>query len=203
MNLLFLLLGAAFLLGAPLASSAERLPSSTIRARDGPQRTLRVMLKRLRRNRREQLVALGALAAAADLELFAACSAAGLNPALASAAVASVSAPQSAGYWQQVANLLALGVPAQRAWEIMRKTHELKELAALATTAEQSGSAVIENCLRLARQLRAEAKEEATTKAEKAGVLIALPLTLCFLPAFLVLGLAPVVISLGSQMLQH
>lgn len=201
MNLLFLL-AVAFFLGAPLATSAQRLSSSTLRARDGPPQPLRALLQRLHR-RPKHFVALGALAAAADLELFAACSAAGLNPALASAAVASVSAPQSAGYWQQVANLLALGVPAQRAWEIMRKTHELKELAALAVTAEQSGSAVIENCLRLARQLRAEAKEEATTKAEKAGVLIALPLTLCFLPAFLVLGLAPVVISLGSQMLQH
>lgn len=201
MNLVFLCV-TAFLLGAPLSSSAERLRSSTIRARDGPQRTLRALLQRLRRHRK-QLVRLGALAAAADLELFAACAAAGLNPAVASSAVASVSSPRSAGYWQQVANLLALGVPAQRAWDLMRKTQELGELAALASTAEQSGSALIENCVRLARQLRAEAQEVATTQAEKAGVLIALPLTLCFLPAFLVLGLAPVVISLGSQMLQH
>lgn len=202
MNLVFLCV-TAFLLGAPLSSSAERLRSSTIRARDGPQRTLRALLQRLRRNGQKQLVSLGALAAAADLELFAACAAAGLNPAVASSAVASVSSPRSAGYWQQVANLLALGVPAQRAWDLMRKTQELGELAALASTAEQSGSALIENCVRLARQLRAEAQEGATTQAEKAGVLIALPLTLCFLPAFLVLGLAPVVISLGSQMLQH
>ena len=44
---------------------------------------------------------------------------------------------------------------------------------------------------------------QATARAERAGVLIALPLTLCFLPAFLVLGLAPVVISLGTALLTH
>ncbi|MDU6013102.1 MAG: type II secretion system F family protein, partial [Corynebacterium sp.] len=37
--------------------------------------------------------------------------------------------------------------------------------------------------------------------AERAGVFIALPLAVCFLPAFIVLGLAPVVISLGAQLL--
>lgn len=197
MNLSIAFLLVAFLLGAPLASSAERLTLSN-RPRDGPKRKVS-RLVRLRRQ--AQLEKLGALAAAADVELFAACSAAGLNQAQASAAVASVSSPQAAQYWQQVANLLGLGVPAQRAWELMLKTQELGELAALASTAEHSGSALIDNCARLARRLRAEAKEEATSRAEKAGVLIALPLTLCFLPAFLVLGLAPVVISLGSQML--
>ena len=41
----------------------------------------------------------------------------------------------------------------------------------------------------------------AAAEAERAGVLIALPMTLCYLPAFFLLGLAPMVISLGTSIL--
>ena len=42
---------------------------------------------------------------------------------------------------------------------------------------------------------------QAPAEAERAGVLIALPMTLCYLPAFFLLGLAPMVISLGTSIL--
>jgi pilus assembly protein TadC len=45
---------------------------------------------------------------------------------------------------------------------------------------------------------RAEAAE---ARAQRAGVLIAAPLGLCFLPAFLVLGVVPVVIGLAGEVL--
>ena len=50
-------------------------------------------------------------------------------------------------------------------------------------------------------EARHDAERLVAARAERAGVLIALPLTACFLPAFLVLGLAPVVISLGTELL--
>ena len=40
----------------------------------------------------------------------------------------------------------------------------------------------------------------ASPRTKNAGVLIALPLTAFFLPAFFVLGLAPVVVSLGQTL---
>ena len=41
----------------------------------------------------------------------------------------------------------------------------------------------------------------AEARAQRAGVLIAAPLGLCFLPAFLVFGVAPVVIDLAAEVL--
>ncbi|MDO5668500.1 MAG: type II secretion system F family protein [Corynebacterium sp.] len=142
------------------------------------------------------------LAIAADLDLYAACLHAGLSPAAASAALVDVGTePTTHHAWRTVAALLAIGVPAQRAWAEVAEVPGLQDLAALATMSERSGAAMSQACERIATGLRDSATAQATARAERAGVLIALPLTLCFLPAFLVLGLAPVVISLGTQLL--
>jgi pilus assembly protein TadC len=53
---------------------------------------------------------------------------------------------------------------------------------------------------RLAADARAERGRAATARARRAGVLITLPLGLCFLPAFLVVGVLPVVIGLAGGM---
>ena len=75
------------------------------------------------------------------------------------------------------------------------------DLAHLVTLSNSSGAALAESCARIAKRLREEASDAATAKAERAGVLIAIPLTAFFLPAFFALGLAPVVISLGASLL--
>ena len=46
-----------------------------------------------------------------------------------------------------------------------------------------------------------DGKVSQAARADRAGVLISLPLALCFLPAFIVLGLVPIVVSLSTQML--
>lgn len=74
-------------------------------------------------------------------------------------------------------------------------------MAQLARLSEHSGSAMTTGLHRIARDLRARAADQATAAAERAGIFIALPLAACFLPAFIVLGLAPIVISLAGQML--
>ncbi|NUT53875.1 MAG: secretion system protein, partial [Saccharothrix sp.] len=48
----------------------------------------------------------------------------------------------------------------------------------------------------LAAQARAEVADEAEARAQRAAVLVAGPLALCFLPAFLCLGVVPVVIGI-------
>ena len=54
----------------------------------------------------------------------------------------------------------------------------------------------------MADQCRHDAAHTAAAAAERAGVLIAGPLGLCFLPAFVCLGIAPVVAGLAGQVLQ-
>lgn len=141
------------------------------------------------------------LAVAADISLFAACVSAGLSTGQAASAVAAAAGNTTSGQWQAVAALLTVGVDPVRAWSPMTEIDGLSELAGLARMSQRSGAAVATGCERIAASLRSEASEAASAAAERAGVFIALPLAICFLPGFLVLGLAPVVIGLGTQIL--
>lgn len=141
------------------------------------------------------------LSVAADIDLFAACVSAGLSVAAAAEAVARVAEDSTREVWTSVAALLSVGVSAERAWADVSDVPGLADLARMARLSERSGAALAQGSRRIAHTLRSEAGEDTTARAERAGVLIALPLAVCFLPAFMVLGLAPVVISLGSQML--
>jgi hypothetical protein len=54
----------------------------------------------------------------------------------------------------------------------------------------------------LAAESRSDAADAARATAERAGVLIAAPLGVCYLPAFLCLGIVPVVVGLAGDVLQ-
>ncbi len=137
--------------------------------------------------------------AASDITLFAACYRTGLPVQAAAAAVADTYPGQSP--WRTVAALSALGVDSERAWSELHAIPGGEALAGLVTMSNTSGTAIVDGCGRIAQQLRDDASDLATAKAERAGVLIAIPLTACFLPAFFVLGLAPVVVSLGANLI--
>jgi len=141
------------------------------------------------------------LVIAGDIELFVACVRAGLSVQQATSAVSIVADEPTATYWIQVNSLLALGVEPERAWVHMSQLPGLQELARLVVMSEYSGAAIASGCQRLGDTLRADATSNAIAKAERAGVFISLPMAMCFLPAFIVLGLVPVVISLGAQLL--
>ena len=53
----------------------------------------------------------------------------------------------------------------------------------------------------LAATQRTRAEDASAAAAERAGVLISGPLGLCFLPAFICLGIIPVVIGLAGNVL--
>ncbi|NUO57395.1 MAG: secretion system protein, partial [Hamadaea sp.] len=55
---------------------------------------------------------------------------------------------------------------------------------------------------RVAGDLRAAEADRAEARARRAAVLLVLPLGLCFLPAFVLAGLAPVVIAVVGQLSQ-
>ena len=142
--------------------------------------------------------------AAADISLFAVCYSAGLTAQASAAAVAESYRPGStdplAEKWRTTASLLALGVEPERAWADFHEVPGGADLAGVVALSHASGTAVTAGCQRIADQLTHAATDDATAKAERAGVLIAIPLTAFFLPAFFVLGLIPTAISLGASL---
>ncbi|MGH3521756.1 MAG: type II secretion system F family protein, partial [Mycobacterium sp.] len=75
-------------------------------------------------------------------------------------------------------------------------------LLRLARRSAASGAALADAGAELATPCRHVAAHSAGAAAERAGVLIAGPLGLCFLPAFVCLGVVPVVAGLAGDLLQ-
>jgi tight adherence protein B len=74
-------------------------------------------------------------------------------------------------------------------------------IVAAAKRCNDSGAALAGALTRCADELRADAAHERNARAKRAGVLLVLPLGLCFLPAFLLAGLVPVVLAVFVQVL--
>jgi pilus assembly protein TadC len=131
-------------------------------------------------------------------ELVAACLDAGATPAAAlEAAGAHVEAPLGAAL-TLAAEALSAGATTQ---EALPETGALAPLAAVFRRSAQTGSAISDQLLGIAAQLRADEQYEKLAKAQRVGVLSALPLGLCMLPAFLLLAVIPAVVGLGSGLL--
>jgi pilus assembly protein TadC len=71
-------------------------------------------------------------------------------------------------------------------------------LARLLERADESGLPAAGPVARLASDARAERARAATTRARRAAVMISAPVGLCFLPAFIAVGVLPVVIGLAG-----
>ncbi|PKF67699.1 type II secretion system F family protein, partial [Corynebacterium mastitidis] len=139
--------------------------------------------------------------AAGDIDLYAACVAGGLNPAQAAAVVSRCGRAGAREAWRSVACLLAMGVPPERAWRDAASVPGMADLARLACHSHHSGARFAHAAAEIAERLREQGEDRATATAERTGVLIAAPLTLCFLPAFFLLGLAPVVIGVAREIM--
>nr|WP_212763521.1 type II secretion system F family protein [Gordonia araii] len=144
----------------------------------------------------------GPMADAAAYDLLAVCLRAGLSTAGATAVVSESCPERLAAPLRRVAELLALGTEASVAWSRgIGDEPRLADLAALVRRSSTSGAAFADGLDGLAAQRRDEAQATALAAAERAGVQISGPLGLCFLPAFVCLGIAPVVIGLASSVL--
>ncbi|MFE2993522.1 type II secretion system F family protein [Nocardia sp. NPDC059246] len=145
------------------------------------------------------------LGVASALDLLAACLRAGLPTAAAAAAVASEAPDPLASALRRVADLLALGADPATAWEQATAgsaEETVTALARLARRSARSGTGLATAVAELAERRRGELEDVAAARAERAGVLIGGPLGLCFLPAFLCLGIVPVVIGLAGRVLE-
>jgi Flp pilus assembly protein TadB len=91
---------------------------------------------------------------------------------------------------------LALGVPPDVAWRPVLDSAELAPLGRAMVRAHRSGAAVTEEVARLADELERRAKARVEDRARAVGVKAALPLGLCLLPSFLLMGVVPLVAGL-------
>nr|WP_275889349.1 type II secretion system F family protein [Nakamurella flavida] len=95
-----------------------------------------------------------------------------------------------------VAAMLALGAAADTAWRPADADPRLADLAGAARRSADGGSALARAVREHVTALRGESAAADRRAAGRSGVVITAPLGLCFLPAFLCLGLAPVVLGL-------
>lgn len=139
---------------------------------------------------------------AAAYDLFAICLRAGLPVQSAGAAVVDGLPASLAEQLRRSVELLGLGADPDLAWREL-EAGDLAELAILARRTSRAGSSMAAGLHELAGRARERAGDDALAAAERAGVKISGPLGLCFLPAFVCLGIAPVVIGLAGTVLGH
>jgi Flp pilus assembly protein TadB len=145
----------------------------------------------------------GQLGLAATWDLLAACLRAGLPVPTAVRAVAADLPHAARDALRTTADLLALGADPVAAWAPALDCPATTSLARGARRTARSGTALAEIASAVATSIRDAASDVAESKAQRAGVLITGPLGLCFLPAFICLGIVPVVVGLAAQLSVH
>ncbi|WP_326660505.1 type II secretion system F family protein [Streptomyces sp. NBC_00385] len=135
-------------------------------------------------------------------DLLAACISAGAGPREAAEAVGeSLGGPVGEQLARTAAEIRLGGDPAI-AWGRFGAIPGAAALARCLDRAGSTGAPAAESVARLAEAMRAERASAAVARAQRVAVLITAPLGLCFLPAFLTVGVAPVVIGLAGGLLQ-
>ncbi|WP_299530246.1 type II secretion system F family protein [uncultured Streptomyces sp.] len=134
-------------------------------------------------------------------DLLAACIAAGAGPREAAEAVGESLGGPLGERLAGVAVEIRLGAEPSRAWGRLAEIPGAAPLARCLERAGTTGAPAAEAVSRLADMVRAERADVAVARAQRAGVLITAPVGLCFLPAFLAVGVAPVVVGLATGLL--
>jgi pilus assembly protein TadC len=154
-------------------------------------RRLEPAASRLLRQRREAQLPI-------VLDLLAVCLRAGSPLAVALDVVAAALAGPLAADLAVVAGLQRLGASASAAWSRYEGDAVLGSVVRSVSRSARSGSALASAFERLAAERRAAALADGESRARRAGVLAAAPLGLCFLPAFVCLGVVPLVLSIAD-----
>ena len=135
------------------------------------------------------------------LDLVAAALDAGRPPG---AAVASAARAVSGGVGSELADLasrLATVADPARVWRDATSHPNLAPLARAVVRAERSGAAPALVVSHAADDLRRRRQAELTRRTRAGGVATALPLGLCFLPAFFLVGIVPTILGLVGSVL--
>jgi pilus assembly protein TadC len=132
-------------------------------------------------------------------DLLAACISAGAAPEAAITSVADAVGGQLGRLLGAVAQAASLGCPAEQAWAPLLEPAipaPLREGAAGFVRAQRSGAALAPVLGTIAAAGRRARQVAAQAAARRAGVLAVGPLGLCFLPAFVLVGVVPLVAGL-------
>lgn len=134
-------------------------------------------------------------------ELTAACLAAGSGPAQAADAVGRSLGGPLGMRLIRTATELRLGAEPTGAWAHFASLPGSEGFVRSMERAGTAGAPAVDQVTRLTGELRARRARAASTRARRAAVLVTGPLGLCFLPAFLAVGVAPVVMGLAGSLL--
>ena len=130
-------------------------------------------------------------------DLLAVCLGAGLPVGGALAAVGATLPAPLGRELQAVASLYRLGADPRRAWA--EAPAELSGLGRTLVRAGESGSTVVPALHALAAEGRAVVRSRTEADVRRAGVWVLAPLGVCFLPAFLCLGVVPLVLGIAGD----
>jgi Flp pilus assembly protein TadB len=151
------------------------------------------------RKRRERL----AVGLPHVVDLMAACMSVGASP---SSAIERVSRAVEAPMCQELAAIsarLRFGVDPARVWSELGSHPQLGPLGRCVARATESGASVADAMHRLAADQRRASRAEVESRARAVGVKAAVPLGVCLLPAFILVGVVPLVAgSVGAFLTQ-
>ena len=133
--------------------------------------------------------------------MLAAALSAGSSPAHALQAVVDALPAEEIAPLRPVAAALWLGAAASSAWAVLLDDDALRPVAVAMTRSSSSGTHAADLLGSLADQMRREQRLAATEAARRAGVRGVLPLGVCFLPAFVLLGVVPTLVGLAGSVL--
>ncbi len=128
--------------------------------------------------------------------LFAATLRAGAAPADGIAVVCAALPGAAADRLSGVAARLSLGLDPVRVWSALADDPELARLGRALARAQASGAPVVASVERLGDELARGARAETEERARAVGVKAAVPLGLCLLPSFILIGIVPLVVAL-------
>lgn len=97
-----------------------------------------------------------------------------------------------------VSSQLRLGADPEPTWAALAADPAMGQLSRAMSRAAQSGAPVADVLTRLADDAREAARATSVAAARSVGVKAVAPLGLCFLPAFVLLGIIPVIAGLAS-----
>jgi len=149
-------------------------------------------LEPLATRRRAQLLVLQAPQA---LELLSACLAAGMPVRVATTAVVRAFDGPVAEDLGRVLAVTGLGAADAEAWRSLREHPQLGAAAVDLARSVESGTMMVESLRHHAEVARERRRAALQVVARSVGVRSVLPLMLCFIPSFMLLGVVPTVVS--------
>lgn len=137
------------------------------------------------------------------VEVLAACVAAGASTAAAVDAAAAAAPPPVAQTMRSIAVALRSGSPPEEVWiAAARACPQLDMVAAALSRSSATGAASAGELMRLAARERSRRLAATRQAVGRASTWIVLPLGACFLPAFVLIGVVPVLIGAVHELIR-